>query len=251
MKNIDVSKRFDGRSDLYVKYRPGYPKSALDYITQKIGICSDSVVADVGAGTGIFSASVCKISKTVYSVEPNAEMMAKAKQSLTKFDNCHFVEAYAENTMLPDASVDFVTAAQAFHWFNKPRCKTEFKRILKPGGRVVLIWNSRSLIKGLNEAYEELLCNYCADYKKVTMDNISEGDIADFLGDYKSAVFDNVQKFDFEGFKGRALSSSYSPVEGQPCHQLFITGLKCIFEKYSQNGQILFNYKTNIRWSEF
>ena len=101
------------------------------------------VVADVGSGTGILTALLLDHGNTVHAVEPNAAMAAEATARLGGNPRFHAVAGRAEATGLPDASCDVVTAAQAFHWFDIDPTRREFRRILRPGGAVVLVWNIR------------------------------------------------------------------------------------------------------------
>ncbi|MDL2220549.1 class I SAM-dependent methyltransferase [Eubacteriales bacterium OttesenSCG-928-N14] len=136
-------KKFTGKSALYSKFRPSYPQSLLQYLYTDIGFQQSSTIADIGAGTGIFSKMLLEQGSQVICVEPNADMLCAAKRELADYPNCLYVHAMAENTTLPEQSVDFITVAQAFHWFDRSRFKTECQRILRPEGKVILIWNSR------------------------------------------------------------------------------------------------------------
>src|SRR5687768_9631235 len=142
---VDPTRRFSNRVEDYVRYRPGYPLQVLDFLRGSGALADRSVVADVGSGTGISSELFLRDGHTVYGVEPNAEMRAAAEAQLVqRFSRFHSVDGRAEGTTLADGSVDLVVAAQAFHWFQDldfVRC--EFGRILRPGGRVVLLWNTR------------------------------------------------------------------------------------------------------------
>lgn len=117
-------KRFDGKGEIYARFRPTYPKAMLDYLYTKGGMRAGSVIADVGAGTGILTRLLLERGCTVFAVEPNADMRRKAEETLRSFAACHFTCGNAEQTLLPDHSVHFVTAAQAFHWFDRKNSKT-------------------------------------------------------------------------------------------------------------------------------
>ena len=141
----DTVERFSNRVANYVKYRPGYPRAIIGYLEQTCGFTHESVVADIGCGTGLSSQLFLENCKRVIGVEPNAAMRAAAIEFLADFPDFSIIDGTSEATTLPDHSVDIVVAAQAFHWFDPERTRAEFRRILKPGGHVVLIWNERQL----------------------------------------------------------------------------------------------------------
>ena len=139
----DPTQRFTSRVEHYVRYRPSYPRDLLDLLETRCGLSSASVVADVGSGTGILSELFLENGNRVIGIEPNKEMREAAERRLRRHPRFTSVAGTAEATTLDDASADFVAAGQAFHWFDPERARTEFSRILKPGGWVVLAWNLR------------------------------------------------------------------------------------------------------------
>jgi SAM-dependent methyltransferase len=145
--------------------------------------------------------------------------------------------------------VDFVTAGQAFHWFDIGAAKRECSRILKPDGWVVLVWNSRKLnATPFLRDYEHLLRDFSDDYARVNhQDTVGEDAIRAFFGQsWHKATFDNAQHFDFEGIKGRLLSSSYAPDMEHPNHEPMLRALRDIFDRHQQNGQVAFLYDTEV-----
>jgi len=141
----DSKNRFSSRVEDYIKYRPGYPQEVISLLAAECGLTPDSIISDVGSGTGILSELFLRCGNKVYGVEPNAEMRTAAKRLLKDYVNFQSIDGNAEATTLPKHSVDFVTAAQAFHWFDQPKAHREFASILKPDGWAVLIWNERRL----------------------------------------------------------------------------------------------------------
>src|SRR5947209_11876909 len=128
--SIDSTSRFSSRVENYIRYRPGYPQSVVELLAGECGLTPTSVVADVGSGTGILTELFLRNGNTVYGVEPNREMREAGEGLLAGYPNFHSVDGRAEATGLPDASVDFVTAGQAFHWFDAQGARAEFSRIL-------------------------------------------------------------------------------------------------------------------------
>ena len=205
-----------------------------------------SVIADIGSGTGKLTELFLENGNPVFGVEPNREMRKAGERLLKNFATFTSVAAAAEETTLPNASVDFIVAGQAFHWFDRMRCRKEFARILKPGGWVVLIWNDRKTeaTPFLHE-YEKLLQNYATDYSKVDHKNIDDMVVHEFFGYApRKAKIPSAQHFDFEGLKGRLLSSSYAPDEGQPGHAEMLRDLETIFNARQQDGRVDFAYDT-------
>jgi len=244
--------RFSNRVANYVKYRPTYPPEVLRLFQEKMGLTSDSIVADVGSGPGILARQFLENGNTVYCVEPNDAMREAAEELLANYAGFRSINGSSEETTLPDASVDFITAAQAFHWFRPKPTKTEFFRILKPDGYVALIWNIRQLDSTpfLRE-YEQFIIDHANDYGAVRHENITETEIAAFFDKgYEKASFDNIQVFDFEGLRGRLFSSSYIPAEDTEKGVQTEKDLRALFERHSRKGRIEILYDTEIYYSK-
>ncbi len=207
--------RFSNRVENYVKYRPSYPKEILQLFRDEMNLTKTSVIADIGSGTGISAKIFLENGNTVFGVEPNAPMREAAEEFLKDFPNFRSVDGTAENTNLPDDSVDFVIAAQAFHWFDQEKTRAEFRRILRADGFIALIWNERQLdTNDFLREYEQFLIKYGTDYEKVRHENIDKEIFEDsFQDEFSAKTFLNAQTLDFEGLKGRVLSSSYMPAE--------------------------------------
>lgn len=218
-------------------------------LRRETGLGPDSIIADVGSGTGISTALFLREGCTVTGVEPNKEMREAAEQLLAGYPAFHSAAGTSAATTLPDHSVDFVVAAQAFHWFKPAPTRTEFTRILKPGGWVVLIWNERKLdATPFLRGYEQLLKDHATDYATVRHENIGSQVLGSFFRDgvYATHEFPNAQHFDYDGLKGRLLSSSYAPAEGQPGHEAMIATLADLFCRYEVNGQVTIEYDTRV-----
>ena len=162
------------------------------------------------------------------------------------------IDAPAEATTLPDQSVDFITAGQAFHWFDQARARTEFARILRPDGWVVLVWNDRNGDSLFQQAYENLLRTYAIDYEQVNHRNVDEEQIRLSLGldPFQAARFDNAQDLDLDGLKGRLLSSSYAPEPGHPNHEPMLAALAALFTTYQSAGHVTFTYDTQVYYGQ-
>ncbi|GIP18123.1 methyltransferase [Paenibacillus montaniterrae] len=250
---MNNKERFSDRVDSYLKYRPSYPEEAIDYLYDHVGLRSNSRIADIGAGTGIFSKLILERRSYVIAVEPNEAMRAASEQMLNKNSNFQAISGSAESTGLPDQSVEFIVCAQAFHWFDRSGAQAEFRRILQPGGKVILIWNTR-LTNGtpFREEYDDLLHTYGTDYKKVNHKNVSQTMLQSFFKEVTmhEERFRISQEFDFESLRGRLLSSSYSPVPGHPHYIPMMKELRNLFDRTNKDGIVHFDYETEIFWGE-
>ncbi|HEV2331469.1 MAG TPA: class I SAM-dependent methyltransferase [Verrucomicrobiae bacterium] len=246
-KWLDPTKRFSNRVDNYVRYRPGYPMEIITLLRGECGLKPDSVVADIGSGTGKLSELFLNAGCQVFGVEPNKEMREAGERM--NHPNFTSVDASAEETTLPGHSVDFITVGQAFHWFDRDRCRAEFLRILKPGGPAVIIWNHRrDDTTAFLVAYERLLGEFGTDYSQAHHRRADKPEvIRAFFGiEPRFKNFHNVQHFDFEGLKGRLLSSSYAPVAGHPKYEEMLAELKRIFDAHQKDGIVAFEYDTHV-----
>lgn len=239
--------RFSDRVDDYVKFRPHYPAQIIEVLKRKIGFTKKDIVADIGSGTGISSEIFIDNGNKVFAVEPNTEMRGAAETIFRKKSNFISNSGTAENSNLENNSIDLIFCGQAFHWFNKQDSKTEFARILKPDGNIVLAWNERSEESEFQKEYEQILISNIAEYKEVSHKNISEQTIADFF-EPNLVLFDcliNFQEFDLEGLKGRLKSSSYCPKEGHE-HDRLCKEIETLYKKFEKNGMVKFDYQTKI-----
>ena len=250
---MDATQRFTSRVENYIRFRPGYPAAVLDLLRSECQLSAESVVADVGSGTGILSKMFLENGNRVYGVEPNANMREAGERLLASFPNFVSVAAGAEASTLPDRSVDFVTAAQALHWFDRARAKIEFARILKPGGWIAIVFNERRTdTTPFLCAYERLLMSFSTDYEKVDHRQITPEVIKAFFapGEHKEASFENQQILDLAGLRGRLESSSYIPEPTHPKYAAMIRELESIFLSYQTRGTVKFEYDTKVYYGK-
>ena len=250
---MSTVERFSDRVENYVKFRPGYPPEVLQLFRNEMGLTADSVIVDVGSGTGISAKVFLENGNTVYGVEPNSAMRSAAEEWLGGFPEFRSLTGTAEATGLPEDSVDFVIAAQAFHWFDRDNAREEFLRILKPGGWVALIWNERQLNSTpfLRE-YEQFLLKFANDYAKVRHENVDREPLKLFFrNEFRTRVFSNSQVLDFNGLLGRVLSSSYMPNESSGQFSDMKNELSAIVAKHAENGKIEILYDTAVHYSQF
>ena len=248
----EPTKRFTSRVANYVTYRPKYPAEVVEFMRGELGLSRASVIADVGAGTGILTEMFLRGGNTVFAVEPNEAMRAAAEETLGEFPNFRSVDGTAEATTLEDASVDFITAAQAFHWFDVDGARREFSRILKPGGWVALIWNMRKVdTTPFLRELEQILRTYGTDYARVAAQSAHEETIRNFFASgFEVKRFKNYQVFDYEGLRGRVLSASYVPLEGQENYESMLAALSRAFDAHNDGGAVTFDYDTEIYYGQ-
>lgn len=250
---MNTVNRFSDRVENYIKFRPDYPKEVIAFLEEQGILNSDSVIADIGSGTGISSELFLKRGNVVYGVEPNKEMRHAAEKLLHGYKNFYTINATAEHTSLPTDDIDLIVSGQAFHWFNKQKSKIEFHRILKKDGAVVLMWNDRRTdTTPFLKAYEDFIKMFAIDYAEVNHKNFNEETFNDFFGEknYKVKSFDNNQHFDLYGLKGRIHSSSYMPAEGHKDFDLMMDAMEELFKHFQENGKITIDYDTKLYYGK-
>lgn len=235
--------KFTKKSCIYDKYRPNYPASLIEYLYTKEGFNEKSKIADVGAGTGIFSEQLLKQGSQVILVEPNDGMLEEARKKLCNYKNAYFLSSSAEKIELSSHSLDYITVAQAFHWFNLKKFKSECKRLLVDDGKVLLTWNitdsESKVIQDL--AYlNKLYLGSCYN----TRDKEDLKYYLKFFKEYILNYFDNDLELNIDQFIGRCLSRSYSPSENDDIYDEYIDGLNSIFYDNSKEGKIIIKNKT-------
>lgn len=249
MSSLAPTERFSSRVADYVRYRPDYPAALVAWLHGEMGVAKDARVADIGAGTGISSKMFLDAGHEVVAVEPNAAMRAAAVEWLGASPSFSAVDGSAEATKLSDASVDLVSVAQAFHWFDQQAVKPEWRRILRPDGLVAIYWNSRKLSgSAFLEGYEQLLNDYGLDYSSVSERYGDDEHMRRWFGAglRGMAYFPHSQRLDFAALRGRLLSSSYAPQAGHPNHELMLAALRGLFDATQRDGFVDFDYDTRI-----
>lgn len=248
--DFDTTGRFTDRVFYYQRYRPSYPPTLINYLDSQIGLVG-KVIADIGAGTGIFSELLIERGALVKAVEPNDEMRQSAIQKMAKHSEFSSTSGTAEDTGLAAQSIDLITCAQAFHWFDPKRTRLEFDRILKkPHGRIALIWNDAITDQGVGQVYEQIKLRFGAEqYKAVTaITEQVDAAFAQFFGQhgYEEKYFDNFQELDLNGFVGRFLSSSYAPKPDSAFAKEAARALTDVFNRFESGGKVRLDYKTEL-----
>jgi SAM-dependent methyltransferase len=245
---LDPTGRFSSRVDDYIRYRPSYPHEIVPLLARECGLSADSSVADIGSGTGFLTKLFLDFGCAVSGVEPNKEMREAGERLLARYKIFTSIDGRAEHTGLADSSVDLVVAGQAFHWFDVPAARTEFRRILRGPRWVALVWNERLEDSEFLAGYEALVRRYGPEYGQVDHRRIDAAKIGDFFQhrDWKLATFPNVQHFDWIGLRGRLQSSSYAPRPGDANYEPLLQELKRLFEAHQKGGRVDFAYETKL-----
>ena len=235
---MDNTNKFTGKSSAYASSRPKYAEQFIQYLKNSAGLGLESIVADIGSGTGILSSQLLDIGCTVIAVEPNDDMRNTAEKLLGGNERFNSVKGSAENTALEDYSVNYITVGQAFHWFDHKKFKAECKRILKPGGKVILVWNSRVSSNKMIKENAEICQKYCPGFTGFSggIKNMDSAVSNFFETKYEKKVYQNDLKFTNEKFIQRLKSASYMIPEDSPNYEAYISALENLFDKYQKNG---------------
>ena len=243
-KTIDNTELFSGKSNFYAASRPAYPAGAIEWLRNNTTAQS---VADIGAGTGIFTELLLPHFQNVCAVEPNADMFNQFRQALPEVP---IYPTTGENTELPPASVELITIAQAFHWLDEERFKSEAMRILSPGGQVAIIWNNRTS-EGIAPARDGICQKYCPRFSKghAGKRTPAEGDHFLRYEYFKSVKYfscPNLFYMDQEQFISNVRSRSYALTEADEKFDEFMQEINAVYRDYSANGVVCEVYNTEI-----
>ncbi|HUL44905.1 MAG TPA: class I SAM-dependent methyltransferase [Bacteroidota bacterium] len=251
---LNSKERFSNRVDDYRKYRPHYPAELIGTLKEVCGLSGRSVVADIGSGTGFMTELLLPHCKRVYAVEPNNEMREAAVESLQSDRRFVSVDGSAEASGLGSGHVDIIVSAQAFHWFNRRLAGTEFRRILKQGGWVVLVWNMRETkCDNFHRELEQFLMTAVPDYLKVHRRHVRPKVLSTsfFHNSVITRYFSGGQELDWQGFRGRMLSASYVPKPRQPGYRETMKGFEEIFRLFQVNGKVVIKHVTEVYLGRF
>ena len=246
---MNTTERFSGRAGVYQASRPGYPAALSEHLAS-LGM-RGARVADIGAGTGIFSRLLLELGCTVFAVEPNSDMRHTAELGLKTCDRFSIGSGTAENTGLPEASVSFVTAAQAFHWFDPDAFRQECLRILELGGLAVFVWNSRRENDEAVQKNADICRRYCSGFYGFSGGNWrkTEENLRLFFGREPEALhIPNDLFYTKEKFLQRNLSSSYSLKQGEEGYEDYLEALSALFDQYAQDGVLRVPNETAAFW---
>jgi len=244
---------FSGDAEDYAKYRPSYPPKIAQFLKKEYGLQSEHIIADVGSGTGLSSKLFLKFGCPVYGIEPDPAMRTIAEKKLADFDGFTSIDGVAGNTSLPAHVADFVVSAQAFQWFDQGMVKPEFKRILKPDGYCIMLWNQHPFRgSAMAKEFDHLLHEHLPEFAQTTQ----QSSIDELLGglfdrDFKDKHFKNYHVMNYESFLGWTKSYAFNLQPDDPGYNPLMQGLRELYEKYNDRGHVTFEYMTHIYIGRF
>ncbi len=241
MSSTDFTERFTGRVDAYRRFRPRYPRELVTTLQDRCGLTPSSVIADVGAGTGMLAEVLLQIGNSVFAVEPNLEMRTACAELIESYPRLTCVDATAEATGLAANSMDFVTVGRAFHWFDQEKAVEEFRRILRPAGWLVLVGLGRIKSGGgpMSRESDQLLRRHGKDYAVLRDRYDIAGAARRVLADGgMHESFHQIMPLTWEECLGNALSLSITPRPEDPGFAAFEKDLRAFFEAHKSGDKI-------------
>ena len=263
--NIESAKYYDAL--------PSFSKEIYDFLySEEVGMSEDSVIADLGCGTGRMTIDFLKRGNIVYAIDPDENMRKVCGEKCSDFNKLKLIEGTEENFGVPDNSVDYVVSSQSFHKFNNDKFKKECNRVLKNKDNVIIIWYRVSFDRGL---FKEMLDNLKKNYKdyETRYGNMSEveGAKIEEIENNKSAnkFLNNKNKmkeiinkiyYSKEQFITLGLSLSLFPIthrmntvtkilaEDSFNSKDYINGLEEIFSKYQKDNKIEIPLRVQIHY---
>jgi ubiquinone/menaquinone biosynthesis C-methylase UbiE len=248
------TERFTGRVEDYERYRLRYPVAVIEILVERCGLRREHLVADVGAGTGMLAELFLEHGNAVVAVEPNDDMRKACERLASAWPGLTVKKATAEATGLEAASVDWVAVGRAFHWFDPERTAKEFRRILRPEGRVVLVSNSRVRDESpISVAYEGVLHAHGTDYTE----NRERYEIAPRVdaffagGELLREEIRGEQRLTLEELVGQTQSLSVAPEPGDAKYEGMQEGLRGFFAQWQVDGVVLMKTACKVACGRF
>lgn len=235
------TERFTGRVENYERYRLRYPETVIEILVARCGLRLDHLVADVGAGTGMLAELFLEHGNAVVAIEPNDDMRGACERLTSAWQGLMVKKATAEDTRLEESSVDLVAVGRAFHWFNVGQTAKEFRRILRPGGWVVIASNSRVRDESpMSLAYEGLLRQHGTDYEANHERYESSGRVGEFFagGELCREEIYSEQSLTLEELVGQTQSLSVTPEPGHAKYEGMQAALRAFFARWQVDGMV-------------
>jgi SAM-dependent methyltransferase len=230
----------------YVNSRPDYPSELFATLRDSAHLHDCAVVADIGAGTGLLTQGLLSAGYTVIAVEPNVNMRLAADKILGHHAAYRSVDGCAEAMPLPTNSVDLITAAQVFHWFDVDRARAECLRVLRPCGQVALIWNDRVLSDPLHIALDEIFAKFGGAKRNAFVNHDERGGVPSFFGcnGFQECSWEHVHLLDEAGLLSLIFSRSYMPARDSELGVSALAEAQKIFRRFAIDGVLAVRYIT-------
>jgi len=229
---------FSSAADVYERARPSYPDEAVAWLVERTRIGFGRTVVDVGAGTGKLTRLLVPSGARVIAVEPLAAMRAL-------IEGVETVDATAEELPFPDGFADAITVAQAFHWFDLDRALPELHRVLRPGGSLALIWNSRDLDDPVQRGVEALLAPVRARIPDQQLGAWREPMArSPLFGAAETAEFSHAQLFTTDDLCARVASTSFVAAMPAIDREALLARVRAL--THGREEPFSFPYKTEV-----
>ncbi|HUA01816.1 MAG TPA: methyltransferase domain-containing protein [Candidatus Aquilonibacter sp.] len=240
--SLKPTERFSGRVDAYRRFRAPYPREIIDLLKEHCGLTRESIVADIGAGTGMLAEPFLENGNRVLAVEPNPDMRAACEELLARYPRLTCVDGTAEETRLADRSVDFIAVGRALHWFDQDKCRPEFLRILQNNGWVVLasqgpLSRSDPVVQGFRTILKEHGLDFAQLRHRYDIEKASRSFFAG--GELHEADFPSVEEMTYDDLEGFMLSLSVTPQPDHPGFPAMQQALRQYFATYESGGKLL------------
>jgi SAM-dependent methyltransferase len=249
LSRMGPTRLFSELAQLYAQHRPDYPAAALDLVVSRAGLGPGQLLVDVGSGTGISSRLFAARGVPVLGIEPNDSMRAKAEAEPAPpgAPSPRYQAGRGEATGLPDGVAAAAICAQAFHWFDAPVALAEFRRVLRPGGWVALLWNERDERDPFTGAYGDVV-RTLPESREVEGPRAVAGQAL-----LDSPLFEAAERLPFsheqllteEGLLGRTFSASWAPKEPERAEP-FAEAVRAVFAQFQRDGRVVMRYETTV-----
>jgi SAM-dependent methyltransferase len=245
-KEGGVSNVFSGKVADYVSSRPDYPDALFEQLKLACALAPGSLVADVGAGTGLLTLGLLMRGYSAIAVEPNHAMREAADRLLGTLTGYRSVDGSAERIALPDSSVDLVTAAHAFHWFEVDAARAECLRVLRPSGQVALIWNDRLASDPFHQSLDGVLADYGGAKRVAVSTQEERGNLPAFFGKTRpdDYAWPHSHTINEGGLLSLVVSRSYMPARDSVEGAEVPSKLRELYARFSTNTGFVVRYTT-------
>lgn len=249
---MDLNGVFNPKITSVTRFRTLYPTTLMEYLIQEIGI-KGSIVADIGAGYGCFTRQIAPHVGLIYAVEPDDDRRKECRQ--TCYLHKHFmpVNGTAEKTNLPNNLFNYVISSEVFHKFQVEETIKEFRRILKPDGSVIFIYNSRIPSDIYFDQNDKILNKYCPNFPGFYWVSQAQEDAAiEFFGDnYEHRFFDTQEWVNLSDFLAINMSSYYALKKKDYDYHKLVSELELLFNEYSERDKLLLTTRTHCYIGQF
>jgi SAM-dependent methyltransferase len=239
--HVNPTTRFSGRVEAYRRYRSRYSREIIPLLEERCDLKRESVIADIGAGTGMLAELFLENGNSVFAVEPNAEMRAACQELAPIYPRLTCIDGAAGESGLPDHSVDFVTAGRALHWFDQINARREFLRILRTDGWVVLAsLGPRRRPEAVNREYQTILREHGLDYARLRDRYDADSSASRLFAscEFQKIEFTERKEMTYEELEGHALSLSVTPQPSDPRFPAMQEALRGYFARHESGGKM-------------